>query len=103
MRPGISFAVGDQPGRAEMMAVQGIRRRVLGRERSRISQWIDEEPVRQQWQPRSMCWPRRLLGGRHPILANPESREFIGQAVQDLDLEPEAVSIRPARTPTRPR
>jgi multiple sugar transport system substrate-binding protein len=54
--------------------------------------WIDEEPVRKEWQ--AALDVLAIKGSSevgYPIVANPESREFIGQAVQDLILKQKTV------------
>ncbi|MDQ8728465.1 sugar ABC transporter substrate-binding protein [Bradyrhizobium sp. LHD-71] len=50
--------------------------------------WIEEEPVRKQWQAAlDVLATKGSSEVGYPIVANPESREFIGQAVQDLILK----------------
>jgi multiple sugar transport system substrate-binding protein len=50
--------------------------------------WIDEEPVRKEWQDAlDVLATKGSSEVGYPIVANPESREFIGQAVQDLILK----------------
>ncbi|SDE48386.1 carbohydrate ABC transporter substrate-binding protein, CUT1 family [Bradyrhizobium brasilense] len=50
--------------------------------------WIDEEPVRKEWQAAlDVLATKGSSEVGYPIIANPESREFIGQAVQDLILK----------------
>jgi multiple sugar transport system substrate-binding protein len=50
--------------------------------------WIDEEPVRKEWQAAlDVLATKGSSEVGYPIVANPESREFIGQAVQDLILK----------------
>ncbi len=54
--------------------------------------WIDEQPVRKQWQAAlDMLATKGSSEVGYPIVANPESREFIGQAVQDLILKQKTV------------
>jgi multiple sugar transport system substrate-binding protein len=76
------------PAVQKMMAVQGIappRSSVASDPEYR--KWIDEEPVRQQWQAAlDVLATKGSSEVGYPIVANPESREFIGQAVQDLIL-----------------
>jgi multiple sugar transport system substrate-binding protein len=76
------------PAVQKMMAVQGIappRSSVANDPEYR--KWIDEEPVRQQWQAAlDVLAAKGSSEVGYPIVANPESREFIGQAVQDLIL-----------------
>jgi len=76
------------PAVQKMMAVQGIappRSSVASDPEYR--KWIDEEPVRKQWQAAlDVLAAKGSSEVGYPIVANPESREFIGQAVQDLIL-----------------
>lgn len=81
------------PAVQKLMAVQGI-----APPRSSVSKdpdyrkWIDEEPVRQQWQAAlDVLAAKGSSEVGYPIVANPESREFIGQAVQDLILKQKPV------------
>ncbi|HKU07162.1 MAG TPA: sugar ABC transporter substrate-binding protein [Bradyrhizobium sp.] len=54
--------------------------------------WLDEEPVRKQWQAAlDVLATKGSSEVGYPIVANPESREFIGQAVQDLILKQKSV------------
>ena len=54
--------------------------------------WIDEEPVRKEWQAAlDVLATKGSSEVGYPIVANPESREFIGQAVQDLILKQKTV------------
>ena len=54
--------------------------------------WIDEEPVRKEWQAAlDVLATKGSSEVGCPIVANPESREFIGQAVQDLILKQKTV------------
>jgi multiple sugar transport system substrate-binding protein len=76
------------PAVQKLMAVQGI-----APPRSSVAsdpdyrKWIDAEPVRQQWQAAlDVLAAKGSSEVGYPIVANPESREFIGQAVQDLIL-----------------
>jgi multiple sugar transport system substrate-binding protein len=81
------------PAVQKMMAVQGIappRSSVASDPEYR--KWIDEEPVRQQWQAAlDVLAAKGSSEVGYPIVANPESREFIGQAVQDLILNQKPV------------
>lgn len=54
--------------------------------------WIAEEPVRKEWQAAlDVLATKGSSEVGFPIVANPESREFIGQAVQDLILKQKSV------------
>ena len=54
--------------------------------------WIDQEPVRKQWQAAlDVLATKGSSEVGYPIVANPESRDFIGQAVQDLILKQKTV------------
>jgi multiple sugar transport system substrate-binding protein len=54
--------------------------------------WIDEQPVRKEWQAAlDVLAAKGSSEVGYPIVANPESREFIGQAVQDLILKQKSV------------
>ena len=54
--------------------------------------WIDEQPVRKEWQAAlDVLATKGSSEVGYPIVANPESREFIGQAVQDLILKQKTV------------
>ncbi len=54
--------------------------------------WIDAEPVRKEWQAAlDVLATKGSSEVGYPIVANPESREFIGQAVQDLILKQKTV------------
>jgi multiple sugar transport system substrate-binding protein len=81
------------PAVQKMMAVQGIappRSSVASDPEYR--KWIEEEPVRQQWQAAlDVLAAKGSSEVGYPIVANPESREFIGQAVQDLILNQKPV------------
>ena len=81
------------PAVQKMMAVQGIappRSSVASDPEYR--KWIDEEPVRKQWQAAlDVLAAKGSSEVGYPIIANPESREFIGQAVQDLILSQKPV------------
>jgi multiple sugar transport system substrate-binding protein len=81
------------PAVQKMMAVQGIappRSSVASDPEYR--KWIDEEPVRRQWQAAlDVLAAKGSSEVGYPIVANPESREFIGQAVQDLILNQKPV------------
>lgn len=76
------------PAVQKLMAVQGIAppRSSVAKDPD-YRKWIDEEPVRQQWQAAlDVLAAKGSSEVGYPIVANPESREFIGQAVQDLIL-----------------
>jgi multiple sugar transport system substrate-binding protein len=81
------------PAVQKMMAVQGIappRSSVASDPEYR--KWIDEEPVRKEWQAAlDVLAAKGSSEVGFPIVANPESREFIGQAVQDLILNQKSV------------
>jgi multiple sugar transport system substrate-binding protein len=54
--------------------------------------WIDEAPVRKEWQAAlDVLATKGSSEVGYPIVANPRSREFIGQAVQDLILKQKTV------------
>ncbi|WP_035715131.1 ABC transporter substrate-binding protein [Bradyrhizobium genomosp. I (2014)] len=54
--------------------------------------WIEEEPVRKEWQAAlDVLATKGSSEVGYPIVANPQSREFIGQAVQDLILKQKTV------------
>ncbi|MBV9064466.1 MAG: sugar ABC transporter substrate-binding protein [Methylobacteriaceae bacterium] len=54
--------------------------------------WIDEEPVRKEWQAAlDLLATKGSSEVGYPIVANAQSREFIGQAVQDLILKQKTV------------
>jgi multiple sugar transport system substrate-binding protein len=54
--------------------------------------WIDEAPVRKEWQAvLDVLATKGSSEVGYPIVANPQSREFIGQAVQDLILKQKTV------------
>jgi multiple sugar transport system substrate-binding protein len=77
----------------KQMAVQGI-----AAPRSAVAtdpeyrKWIDEQPVRKEWQAAlDVLAAKGSSEVGYPIVANPESREFIGQAVQDVILKQKSV------------
>jgi multiple sugar transport system substrate-binding protein len=77
----------------KQMAVQGIAppRSAVAND-PEYRKWIDEEPVRKQWQAAlDVLAAKGSSEVGYPIVANPESREFIGQAVQDLILKQKTV------------
>jgi len=81
------------PGVQKQMAVQGIAppRSAVAND-PEYRKWIDEEPVRKQWQAAlDVLAAKGSSEVGYPIVANPESREFIGQAVQDLILNQKTV------------
>jgi multiple sugar transport system substrate-binding protein len=77
----------------KLMAVQGVaapRSSVANDPEYR--KWIDEQPVRKEWQAAlDVLAAKGSSEVGYPIVANPESREFIGQAVQDLILKQKPV------------
>jgi multiple sugar transport system substrate-binding protein len=81
------------PAVQKQMAVQGIappRSSVASDPEYR--KWIEEEPVRKEWQAAlDVLAVKGSSEVGYPIVANPESREFIGQAVQDLILNQKTV------------
>ncbi|MDI4232840.1 sugar ABC transporter substrate-binding protein [Bradyrhizobium sp. Arg237L] len=81
------------PAVQKKMALQGIappRPSVANDPEYR--KWIDEEPVRKEWQAAlDVLATKGSSEVGYPIVANPESREFIGQAVQDLILKQKTV------------
>jgi len=81
------------PAVQKKMALQGIappRPSVAADPEYR--KWIDEEPVRKEWQAAlDVLATKGSSEVGYPIVANPESREFIGQAVQDLILKQKTV------------
>ncbi len=75
------------------MAVQGIAppRPAVAND-PEYRKWIDEEPVRKEWQAAlDVLATKGSSEVGYPIVANPESRDFIGQAVQDLILKQKTV------------
>jgi multiple sugar transport system substrate-binding protein len=81
------------PAVQKLMAVQGIAppRSAVAND-PEYRKWIDEEPVRKQWQAAlDVLAAKGSSEVGYPIVANPESREFIGQAVQDLILNQKSV------------
>lgn len=81
------------PAVQKLLAVQGI-----APPRSSVAsdpgyrKWIDEQPVRKEWQAAlDVLAAKGSSEVGYPIVANPESREFIGQAVQDLILKQKTV------------
>ena len=75
------------------MATQGIAApRPAVANDSEYRKWIDEQPVRKEWQAAlDVLAAKGSSEVGYPIVANPESREFIGQAVQDLILKQKSV------------
>jgi len=54
--------------------------------------WLDQEPSRRQWQEAlDVLAAKGSSEVGYPIVANPESREFIGQAVQEIILKQKSV------------
>jgi len=84
--------VGDQPAVQKMMAVQGIappRSSVASDPEYR--KWIDEEPVRQQWQAAlDVLAAKGSSEVGYPIVANPEIARVHRPGGAGSDLEPEA-------------
>jgi multiple sugar transport system substrate-binding protein len=81
------------PAVQKLLAVQGIAppRSSVAKD-PEYRKWIDEQPVRQQWQAAlDVLAAKGSSEVGYPIVANPESREFIGQAVQDLILNQKPV------------
>lgn len=81
------------PAEQKLMALQGV-----AAPRSSVAndpdyrKWIDEQPVRKEWQAAlDVLASKGSSEVGYPIIANPESREFIGQAVQDLLLKQKPV------------
>ena len=71
------------------LAVQGIAapRPAVAKD-PEYRKWLDEEPVRKEWQAAlDVLAEKGSSEVGYPIVANPESREFIGQAVQELILK----------------
>jgi len=81
------------PAVQKLLAVQGIAppRSAVAND-PEYRKWIDEEPVRKEWQAAlDVLAAKGSSEVGYPIVANPESREFIGQAVQDLILNQKPV------------
>jgi multiple sugar transport system substrate-binding protein len=81
------------PAIQKLLAVQGIAppRSSVAKD-PEYRKWIDEQPVRQEWQAAlDLLAAKGSSEVGYPIVANPESREFIGQAVQDLILNQKPV------------
>jgi multiple sugar transport system substrate-binding protein len=81
------------PAIQKKMAVQGIAApRTSVSKDPEYRKWIDEEPVRKQWQAAlDVLAAKGSSEVGYPIVANPQSREFIGPAVQDLILKQKSV------------
>jgi len=81
------------PAVQKLLAVEGIappRSSVASDPAYR--KWIEEQPVRKQWQAAlDVLAAKGSSEVGYPIVANPESREFIGQAVQALILKQKSV------------
>jgi multiple sugar transport system substrate-binding protein len=93
----------SSPEMQTRLAIQGI-----AAPRSSVAQdpefkkWLSEAPVRQQWQAALDELAKQGSSEvGYPIVANPESREFIGQAVQDLLLQQKNVDQACADADTR--
>jgi multiple sugar transport system substrate-binding protein len=81
------------PAVQKMMAVQGIAapRPAVANDPD-YRKWLDEQPVRKEWQAAlDVLAAKGSSEVGYPIVANPESRDFIGQAVQDLILKQKTV------------
>jgi multiple sugar transport system substrate-binding protein len=81
------------PAIQKKMALQGIAppRPAVAND-PEYRKWLDEEPVRKEWQAAlDVLATKGSSEVGYPIVANPESREFIGQAVQDLILKQKGV------------
>jgi multiple sugar transport system substrate-binding protein len=77
----------------KLMAMQGIApsRASVARDPD-YNRWIEEEPVRKAWQAAlDVLAVRGSSEVGYPIVANPESREVVGQAVDDLILNRKSV------------
>jgi multiple sugar transport system substrate-binding protein len=75
------------------MAVQGIAppRSSVAKDPT-YRKWIDAQPVRKEWQAAlDVLAAKGSSEVGYPIVANPASREFIGQAVQELILKQKTV------------
>ena len=81
------------PAVQKQLVLQGIaapRKAIVGD--AAVQKWLDEEPVRKNWQAAiDILADKGSSEVGYPIVANPESREFIGQAVQDLVLKQKTV------------
>lgn len=75
------------------MAVQGIAPpRPAVANAPEYRKWIDQEPVRKEWQAAlDVLATKGTSEVGYPIVANVESRDFIGKAVQQLILKQETV------------
>jgi multiple sugar transport system substrate-binding protein len=71
------------------LALQGIAApRPAVAQDPEFRKWLDEAPVRKAWQEAlDVLAEKGSSEVGYPIVANPESREFIGQAVQELILK----------------
>lgn len=81
------------PAVQKLMAVQGIAPpRSSVADDPTYRKWINEQPVRKQWQAAlDVLAAKGTSEVGYPIVANPQSREFIGQAVQSLILKEKTV------------
>ena len=81
------------PDIQKRMATQGIAApRPAVANDPKYRKWIDEQPVRKEWQAAlDVLAAKGSSEVGYPIVANPESREFIGQAIQDLILKQKSV------------
>ena len=77
------------PAVQKQLAVQGIAApRAAVAQDPAVRKWLDEEPARKAWQAAIDAMASNGSSDvAYPIVANAESREFIGQAVQELILK----------------
>jgi multiple sugar transport system substrate-binding protein len=83
----------SSPEIQKKVALQGIAApRPAVAQDHEFRRWLDEQPVRKEWQAAlDVLATKGSSEVGYPIIANPESREFIGQAVQDLILKQKSV------------
>jgi multiple sugar transport system substrate-binding protein len=83
----------SSPEIQKKVALQGIAApRPAVAQDHEFRRWLDEQPVRKEWQAAlDVLATKGSSEVGYPIVANPESREFIGQAVQDLILKQKSV------------
>ncbi|MBV8848397.1 MAG: sugar ABC transporter substrate-binding protein [Methylobacteriaceae bacterium] len=83
----------SSPEIQKKVALQGIAApRTAVAQDPEFRRWLDEQPVRKEWQAAlDVLAAKGSSEVGYPIVANPESREFIGQAVQDLILKQKSV------------
>ncbi|GAC1327571.1 MAG: sugar ABC transporter substrate-binding protein [Beijerinckiaceae bacterium] len=79
----------SSPEIQKRVAVQGIAApRPAVAQDPQFRKWLEDQPVRKEWQAAlEVLATKGTSEVGYPIVANPESREFIGQAVQDLILK----------------